>query len=92
MDHAGKAVAEIPDLIMRGAHRGTPAGLSPQDNIMRFWQIGSGLSNHRDAMEDNSTVEPAQDIEVCHSQSLTLVDIHTPLCVLYPVRVFFPCR
>ena len=62
-----KAVAEIPDLVMRGACRNHPSKPSPQDNIMQFWQDGmqtSGLSNHCD---DSSTVEPAGEIEVRHA-------------------------
>ena len=65
-DDAVRAVAEIPDLIIRGAHRSTPSSRpSPQDNIMRFWQAGQQLSGHpqRD-LEHSSTVEPAVEIEV----------------------------
>lgn len=79
MDHAGKAVAEIPDLVMRGACRGGPTRLSPQDNIMRFWQIGGVLSNHHDAVEDNSTVEPAQDIEVYTRELIACASYIAPL-------------
>lgn len=62
------AVAEIPDIVMRGAKLSTPSGPSPQDNIM-FWQAGRnvGLSN-RDELEHSSTVEPAHEIEVNQHQ------------------------
>ena len=63
-DNAGKAVAEIPDLMIRGAHRSTSTSrLSPQDNIMKFCQAGR-LQDHRGELEHSSTVEPAAEIEV----------------------------
>ncbi|CAI8016964.1 hypothetical protein GBAR_LOCUS10358, partial [Geodia barretti] len=68
-DNAVRAVAEIPDLVIRGAHRSTPTlGPSPQDNIMKFWQAGR-LQDYqrRGELEHSSTVEPAAEIEVCVS-------------------------
>ena len=68
-DNAVRAVAEIPDLVIRGAHRSTPTlGPSPQDNIMKFWQAGR-LQDYqrRGELEHSSTVEPAAEIEVSQS-------------------------
>ena len=68
-DNAVRAVAEIPDLVIRGAHRSTPTlGPSPQDNIMKFWQAGR-LQDYqrRGELEHSSTVEPAAEIEVRQS-------------------------
>ena len=61
---AVRPVAEIPDLVMRGAQRRTPTSRpSPQDNIMRFWQAGRE-GYHSGELEHSSTVEPAAEIEV----------------------------
>jgi hypothetical protein len=71
-DDAVKPVAEIPDLVMRGANRSTPLRPSPQDNIMRFWQAGrnDGISSR----DDSLTVEPAHEVEV----SVSVYGSHEP--------------
>ena len=68
-DNPVRAVAEIPDLVMRGAHRSIPSSRpSPQENIMRFWQPGrlqeDGHHDNHGELEHSSTVEPAAEIEV----------------------------
>ena len=67
-DAAVKPVAEIPDLVMRGANRSIPLRPSPQDNIMRFWQAGrnDGVTNR----DDSLTVEPAHEVEVSHRYTI----------------------
>ena len=63
-DTAIHPVAEIPDLVMRGAQRLTSTSRpSPQDNIMKFWQA-ERQDEQRDNLEHSSTVEPAAEIEV----------------------------
>ena len=64
-DNAVRAVAEIPDLVIRGAHRSTPTSRpSPQDNIMKFWQAGALRDHRHGELDHSSTVEPAAEIEV----------------------------
>lgn len=71
-------VAEIPDIVIRGAKLSNPSRPGPQDNIMQFWQAGrdNGLSN-RDELEHSSTVEPANEVEVCepHTYHITVKTI-----------------
>ena len=67
-DNAVRAVAEIPELVIRVAHRSTSTSRpSPQDNIMKFWQAGRLQDYRRGELEHSSTVEPAAEIEVSQS-------------------------
>lgn len=82
-----RAVAEIPDLVVRGAHRSTTptSRPSPQDNIMKFWQAGVLRSNSQrcqrdEDLEGSSTVEPRHEIEVCTTMTF---NAFSTVCVCY---------